>query len=372
MPDQPIVTQLPLLPAAWLGPQPRENPSKLHRYWQHPERQPLTVAQNPALQRYLELLGPLDWQRFPERDLGRNWGHGTIPYAAYVALALLKLNEGYRCWGDVHRHLREQPGLIPLFGFPLVPAPNAPAGFNVRASLPTTQHCTDMLRLLPQQVLQNLLTQSVQSIRLALATLGAPPVTCISLDTKHILAWVKENNPKASVPRRFDPTHQPAGDADCRLGCKRRRNQATPTREGQPAAAVPVGEYYWGYASGVVVTQVPGFGEFVLAELTQPFDHGDLTYFFPLLDQVEARLGYRPRFATFDAAFDAWDVYAYFYRSADPNDGMAAVPLVEKGGCRHRAFASNGAPMCQAGLPMHLQFTFTDRTSCLVAHERAK
>jgi hypothetical protein len=32
-------------------------------------------------------------------------------------------------------------------------------------------------------------------------------------------------------------------------------------------------EYYWGYASGVVATKVPGWGEFVLAEMTDTFDH---------------------------------------------------------------------------------------------------
>ena len=48
------------------------------------------------------------------------------------------------------------------------------------------------------------------------------PPECVSLDTKHILAWVKENNPKAYVPNRFNKARQPAGDPDCRLGCKRR------------------------------------------------------------------------------------------------------------------------------------------------------
>ena len=42
-----------------------------------------------------------------------------------------------------------------------------------------------------------------------------------------------------------------------------------------------VGEYYWGDGSGVVVAKVADFGEFVIAELRQPFDQGDVTYFFP-------------------------------------------------------------------------------------------
>ena len=86
------------------------------------------------------------------------------------------------------------------------------------------------------------------------------------------------------MPDRYNKNKQPAGDPDCRLGCKRRHNRATPpatpTRNPVPAATLKVGEYYWGYGSGVVVAKVPTWGEFVIAELTLPFDQGDVTYFF--------------------------------------------------------------------------------------------
>jgi hypothetical protein len=100
------------------------------------------------------------------------------------------------------------------------------------------------------------------------------------------------------------------------------------------------------------------------------------------LHQTEQRLGFRPRFATFDAAFDAFYVYDYFHRGSDePNaldimsdmaaymsTGFAAVPFSEKGGytANGRQFSPEGLPICKAGLPMPLKFTFTDRTTCLV------
>ncbi|MBI4671778.1 MAG: hypothetical protein HY741_08945 [Chloroflexi bacterium] len=147
-----------------------------------------------------------------------------------------------------------------------------------------------------------------------------------------------------------------------------------------PAHKTSVGEFYWGYGSSfrttkqIVVTQVPGYGEFVLAELTQPFDHGDVTYFFPLWHQVEQRLGYKPRYGTFDAAFDAWYVYAYFYDESAPTRGFAAVPFSEKGGYKvtARKFSPTGLPWCAAGLAMPLRCAFTDRTSCLVEHARGQ
>ncbi len=373
--DQAIVTQLPLLTDSLLPPKKPEKPPNLHTYWRHPERWPAGVRSSRTIQRCLELLGPLDWDNFPERNLQRNWGQATIPHAALAAAELIKLNESLASMADLHQHLVEHPGFIPLLGFPLALAPNDPLGFNARASLPTPRHLTQLLRQVPNVALQFLLASSVQLLLAELVECEVPPVECVSLDTKHILAWVKENNPKTYVPDRFNKEKQPAGDPDCKLGCKRRHNQwLTPTHNPVAADRVQVGEYYWGYGSGIVVTKVPGWGEFVLAELTQPFDQGDATYFFPLMHDVEARLGDKPRSGTFDAAFDAWYVYAYFYRENDPAFGFAAVPFSEKGGYKAngRQFAPDGAPLCAAGLPMPLGFTFTDRTSCLVEHERGK
>jgi hypothetical protein len=193
----------------------------------------------------------------------------------------------------------------------------------------------------------------------------------------HIIAWVKENNHKAYVQDRYDKTKQPNGDPDCRLGCKRRTNQRkgrqdveslpTPTTNPVPAKAARVGEFYWGYGSGVVATKIPRWGEFVLAELTQPFDQPDVSYFHPLLADVERRLGRRPRFGAFDAAFDAFYVYEYF----DDAGGFAAVPLTGRGGRKKRTFSDDGLPLCDAGLPMPLRYTYQCRTT-LIAHERGR
>ena len=86
----------------------------------------------------------------------------------------------------------------------------------------------------------------------------------------------------------------------------------TPRDNPVPANTLSVSEFYWGYASGVVATKVPGWGEFVLAELTQPFDQSNVSYFFPLLANVQRRPGFRPTFGAFDAAFDAFYIYEYF------------------------------------------------------------
>ena len=378
MTDASIVTQLPLWTFLLDYSQTPEKQPDLHTLGQYPAHLPVWVTRSPTIMRSLELLSPLDWAHLPERNLHRNWGQPTNPYAALIAAELIRLNEGLPSMGHLRRYLIEHPGFIWLLGFPLQLDAAQPTGFNARASLPTRQHLNLMLRRMPNAVLQFLLADSVRLILQELGHRNRLPIECVSLDTKHIIAWVKENNPKAYVPDRYNKAKQPAGDSDCRLGCKRRHNRTapppTPTRNPVPAKQTKAGEYYWCYGSGIVVAKVQELGEFVLAELTQPFDQGDVTYFFPLMQQTEARLGYRPRYATFDAAFDAWYVYAYFYRENDPDDGFAAVPFSEKGNykAKQRQFAPNGWPLCQAGLTMPLKFTYTDRTTCLIEHERGK
>jgi hypothetical protein len=372
MTDVSILTQLPI----WhLAPQVQKTsvkPLDLHTLWQFRDNLPKWITDSPTVMRCWELLAPLDWAHLPERDLQRDWGQPTIPYAAFLAAELIRLNEPLPTPERLHRFLVEHPGFIWLFGFPLAPDPETDLGFNPRASLPTPRHFAHLLREMPNAIAQFLLADSVRLIRAELRRLDAPPIDCVSLDTKHIIAWVKENNPKAYVAERFNKQYPPLGDPDCRLGCKRKHNRVTPTRNPRSASTVSVGEYYWGYGSGVVVTKVPGWGEFVLAEMTQPFDQSDATYFFPLMSQVEQRLGYRPRYGTFDAAFDAWYVYAYFYRENEPDFGFAAVPFSEKGNykAKERQFNSNGLPLCKAGLAMPLKYAFTDRTKCIIEHER--
>lgn len=378
MTSQPIIT--------WLGrfkhfgqPFSRFHQRATLRYWaEHPDLLPPFVQQSPVAQRYLQLLGPLPWDDFPERDTHLNGYDQPMPYTAFAAACLVKLDQHLVSMGHLRQYLVEHPPLLWLLGFPLVTEANFPWGFNPAASLPTQRHFTRMLRKIPNPFLQTLLDSTVTLIQSELADLGLPLGECMAMDTKHILAWVKQNNPKAYLkPReRYDKTKQPAGDPDCRLGCKRRHNQRasskepppTPPDNPLPANTISVGEYYWGYASGVVATKIPAWGEVVLAELTQPFDQPDVSYFYPLMVAAERRLGFRPKFAALDAAFDAFYIYEYFH--SDDHDGFAAIPFSDRGRYQ-RTFDAQGLPLCQAGLAMSLKYTFQAKTS-LFEHQRGR
>lgn len=367
---------------------------------------PAAVRQCAVAMKFLHLLGDLDWQHFPERSTERNWpGPIPTPRAAFAAAYLVKIEEEKRDMGKLREFLVEHPALVWLLGFPLKPAAIAPWGFDAEASLPSRKHLNRVLRELPNECLQFLLTGTVHSLRSAAP---AEPVfgETISLDTKNIIAWVRENNPKVRMSDRFDKQRQPKGDPDCKLGCKAKENHhkpdaaqpsseqatatnaaptpptstpaavlATPSSEGLPASQKlpaldkPKGDFYWGYASGVVASKIV-LGEqvepveFALAEFTQTFDHGDASYFFPLMHKAEHNLGYSPRFGALDKAYDTFYVHEYFHNAG----GFAAVPWADSA-AHKKCFDENGLPLCPAGLAMPLKSTFWQKSNCLVPHQ---
>jgi hypothetical protein len=344
---------------------------------------PHFVAECAVACKYLDLLGPLAWDHFPERDPTRPWpGPTPAPRAPFAAAYLVKLDQGKRYMTHLRQYLVEHPALVWVLGFELTPSPDFPWGFDVDASLPSSRQFSRVLRTLDNAALQFLLDGTVTLIGHELPD-DIRFGDVVAGDTKHIIAWVKENNPKVYIEDRYDKTKQPKGDPDCRLGCKKKRNRGqveetetdgfsadnpppTPTTDPVPASSVRVGEYYWGYASGVIATKVPDWGEFVLAELTQPFDRSDISYFFPLMGATERRLGHRPPYGAFDMAFEAHYVYDYFYEAR----GYAAIRLSKRGD-NTRQFDEAGLPLCKAGLAMPLKSTFMCRTA-EVHHQRGR
>jgi hypothetical protein len=341
---------------------------------------PAWVANDPLVQKYRALIGSLPWHDFPERPNHRPCsGPKPHPRAPFVAAYLVKLHEQKRFMSDLRAFLLEHPALVYWLGFARVPDPLAPHGFDLAQTVPKRRHLSTVLRTLPNAACQFLLTSSVQLLRASL-----PPHEqalfgdTIAGDTQAILAWVKENNPKQYIKEgRLDKSKQPVGDPDCKLGVKKGRNNAqrdeehdapAPLTDAKPAASLQVGvDIFWGYASGIVVTQLSDKTEVVLAERTRPFNESDASYFQPLMAQVEARLGRRPRFGAWDTAYDAHYVYDYF----DAAGGFAAVPKNPGRRGQTRQFAPDGRPLCAAGLPMVRVFTYADRTA-LVPHEREK
>jgi hypothetical protein len=290
-------------------------------------------ARDPVVQRYRAFFALLDWRVVPERDTRRPWpGSPPHPKAAYVKALLVKLCEGKRFVTELRTYLLEHPWLVLELGFRPVLAPSEPHGFDVARTVPGARWLRHQQQTLDPAVLGALLAGTVAALLAELPDLG----TTIAVDVKHIYAWVRENNPKEALPHRFDPARQPRSDPDCRLGAKCRRNQTGRVEK----------EYLWGYGTAIATATDPVYGDVVLAELTQPFNQQDVTYYHPVYEQAVAHLGRRPTNVTADAAFDAWHVY----QTCAPTGGTAAIPRNARGPAPPRDAA--GRPICARGLAM--------------------
>ena len=303
------------------------------------------IESDALCQRMRALFDLLDWSVVPETTPDPHQ-RGPRPHAerAYLKALLLKLSESLTYCTTLRRYLVEHPLLVLELGFTPRLDASQPYGFAVERTVPTSRWFRKKQQTLDAHLLSALLAATVQALLGEIPGLGET----VAFDVTHIAAWVKENNPRAYVANRYDPTHQPAGDPDCQLGVKRSTNQ-----EQADGSQKEVKEYYWGYGSGVATSTDPVYGDIVLAEYTQPFNENDVTYFHPLYVQTVATLGFYPTNLTADAAYDAW----YIYERAVHHGGIAAIPLNQHG---HLPVERDpdGVPLCAAGLRMVPQFPF--------------
>lgn len=286
------------------------------RIFQAPE----WFTQDAVAQRYEKRFEQLDWTQvveINENEVRR--GHLPHPQAAYIKAYRVMIEAKMEFMTQLHRYLKEHAALVWLIGFRIRRAsPDEGKGLAVAGSLPTVRHLRRKLRTLNPVSLSGLLKQTVQLALGVIPALGQR----VSIDTKHLYAHVKENNPRAYVNERFNPVHQPSADTDGRLEAKRCTNQTD--AQGHTKTKT---EWLGGYGSGLVVAQTPDKDALVLSEYTQTFERNDVTYARPLLHAASANLGFAPSILTAAAAFDAWYVYQW---SADHN-GSAAIALNLRG-----------------------------------------
>ncbi len=307
---------------------------------------------DPVVQHYRAFFAHLDWSQMDQQDATRHKrGPRPHPKSAYIKAFLVGLCEGHLHRTQLRLFLLRHPWLVLELGFrPLTQTPAAaasPYGFDVERTLPTDRWLRAQFQHLDETLLLPLLIQTVRALQQEIPGLGET----VAFDVKHIFAWVRENNDHVYVKGRFDVTHIPAGDPDCRLAVKKSSNQVQPdgsTKEKKVSL--------FGYGSGVAACTDPVYGDVVLAEFTQPFNEGDVTYFRRLYDQPVLALDAYPTHVTADAAFDAW----YIYQRALLHGGIAAIPLNQHAHPIYERLA-DGTPLCPEKLPMtaHFQFRHT-------------
>ena len=78
---------------------------------------PRFVRRSPVAIRAYRLLRPIDWAALPERNLSRNYGQPTVPYASFVAAYLVKIDQRLVHMSDLRRFLVAHPALCWLWAF---------------------------------------------------------------------------------------------------------------------------------------------------------------------------------------------------------------------------------------------------------------
>jgi hypothetical protein len=292
-------------------------------------------ASDPVARRYQALFASVDWSSV---DAPKRTGcvPGPVPHppSAYIKALLVKVEEGLSSIPRLRRFLVDHPALVVVLGFRLQLDPTDPSGFDVEATVPGERWLRHQQQRIDQERLERVLTETVRTLKRQIPALG----TIVAIDTTHIYAYVRENNPKESIRHRFASERQPRGDRDCRLGVKARIDQTH--RSGRSAKT-----YLYGYGCGLAGAPFPG-GEAVLATYTQPFNRQDVTYFHPLYAQLTATLERSPTHLAADASFDAWHVYSVCAATG----GIAAIPLNQRHPAPPRS--ADGHPLCAKGFVM--------------------
>ena len=71
------------------------------------------VQQCPVALHYLDLLGPLPWQTFPEPFKPRTWLHADcLPKSAFIAACFIRLDQRMRYTSQLVSYLGQHPALL--------------------------------------------------------------------------------------------------------------------------------------------------------------------------------------------------------------------------------------------------------------------
>jgi hypothetical protein len=289
------------------------------------------VEHDPLVMHYKQIFHVLDFSLLPEPRTGPR---GNSPQV-YAKAFLVMIEQGIESSEKLRQFLVRHPALVVFLGFQLKGISHElPFGFNIEKTVPSARHLRRKLQEFGNSHLKLLLYDTVSKLQKLELLDGIA-----AMDTKEILAYVKENNPKQDVKDRYKKDNTPCGDKTCALGAKPSSNKDTNGKK-KP-------RYFWGYKSGAIFSQTQ-HGLVCLSECTRPASKPDVKFFFPLILPL-VLLGVDVKVFLADAAFDAWYVYA----AIDILDAKAYIPINTRGHeiLKHE-FGPNGRPVCQKGLEM--------------------
>lgn len=212
-------------------------------------------------------------------------------------------------------------------------------GFDIRKELPSYWTFARFIRTFDHELLQTVMQTQV----LKLAALGVIDPSFLGLDSTPIAANTKQNNPKSFAKNKFDKNNQPKCDKHCKLGVHTASNQQNQHNF----------EFYWGYKNHVLIDVISGLPIF---ELTTTADVPDSTVALDILEKANAFL---PINACSFIADKGYDVKAIYNTVKNVYRGDCYIPINKRNSKSPKKLPI-GNPICDAGLAMHRDGTFSD------------
>ena len=275
-------------------------------------------ADLPPVIRYEKLFENLPLLQEPTPSTGRRPVSRNSILKALVYKALRR----FATLSEVTFELNNNPSLSQALGFnPLKPAPSV-------------ERFSAFLHDIPNDELQGLRRQLVQS----LLDSGVITGRNIALDSCPIVASLKENNLKTSMADRFDKLRRPKGDPDARLGII--VHFLNPFQKKI--------HFFWGYRNHVISdvdTELP------LWEVTRPANVSEVKLAKSLIQQTQQQFALNIEIVLADAYYDAEDLLRFIIKELRAE---AIIPRQTRNTKQSSKYqVKDGKIICEADLPMY-------------------
>jgi hypothetical protein len=254
-------------------------------------------------------------------SLEKKGGRPPFPREALLKAFVYKALRGINTLTDLAFEFQNNPSICQTLGFNLYKTP------------PSIERFSQFLRETPNNFLQNIRAQLVQTLLKENVITGKHLV----MDSCPILANVRENNLKTAVANRFDKKRIPKGDPDARLGILIHFPQPF-KREIR---------YFWGYRNHIVADAQE---EIPLWEVTHPADISEIHQAIPMLQKTKETFSLPVETVGGDAVYDSENILCFIIKDLK---AQAIIPRNPRGESTASYTLKGNDVYCQADLPMY-------------------
>ncbi len=284
------------------------------------------IISSPLYRKYYLIFQALDLSGI--KDINPGLGRSGHSRKAILRAFILKHLEEIKSVPSLIEYLQNHPVIAEL------------CGFNMTKSLPDESQFYRFLKEINNSVLENI----HHNINKKLIQEDFISLDTFIIDSKPVLAATKENNLKNPNRNTTDKHKRPKRNPSATLGFY----------SYQEVNSQKKNMFFWGYRTHVIISKegIP------LVELTLPNNHTDAKTAKKLIRKLK-RVYDLKKGAIFiaDKAYDEREIYDFIIEQLKC---QAVIPLNLRNTQTDRKFSDKGIPICDAGLEMKYNGTFSE------------